>query len=135
MQLSITKYKKQVFVAILIVASACLFSCKKDNLISNPTQPLPDVVSFNQHIIPIFNASCVSSGCHSGGSPAAGLNLSSSLAYFQLFSKHQIDTVNVNLSNLYIETASGAMPKQASKLSNYNINLIQKWIQQKAKNN
>ncbi|MEO8762170.1 MAG: hypothetical protein ABI388_11620 [Bacteroidia bacterium] len=119
----------------LLVANACLFSCKKKIIDNSSTQPLPAVVSFSQHIVPVFNASCNSSGCHSGSSAAAGLNLLSSVAYQQLFSKHEIDTVNVNSSNLHIEVASGAMPKGSNKLSEYNINLIQKWIQQKAKNN
>ncbi len=133
----ITKHKKQVFAVLLLVASACFFSCKKSTATATPlpSQPLPDVVSFSNHIIPIFNTSCVSGGCHSGGSAAAGLNLSVNVAYTQLFTKHEIDTVNVNSSQLYTEVASGAMPKGTSKLSDYNISLIQKWIQQKAKNN
>jgi hypothetical protein len=133
----ITKHKKQVFAVLLLAASACFFSCKKKTNTPTPAtvRQLPDVVSFSNHIIPIFNASCISGGCHSGGSAAAGLNLSASVAYSQLFSKHEIDTVNVNSSNLYIEVASGAMPKGTSKLSDYNISIIQKWIQQKAKNN
>jgi hypothetical protein len=127
------KHPRQAFVMIIIIASVCLFSCKKKT--TAPTPTLPNVVSFSAHIVPIFNASCVSGDCHSGGSPAAGLNLSSSVAYSQLFSKREIDTVNANSSNLYIEVASGAMPQSGSKLSDYNISLIQKWIQQKAKNN
>ena len=118
---------------VLIITSACFFSCKKKT--AAPTQTLPSVVSFSAHIQPIFNTSCVSGGCHSGGSPTAGLNLSANVAYSQLFSKHEIDTVNVNSSQLYTEVASGQMPQGGSKLSDYNISLIQKWIQQKAKNN
>ncbi len=127
-----SKNKKQVFVFAFIIISTCFFSCKKK---TTTQQTLPDTVSFSQHIVPIFNASCVSGGCHSGSSPAAGLNLASNVAYSQLFSKHEIDTVNVNSSELYKEVASGAMPQGAAKLSDYNISLIQKWIQQKAKNN
>ncbi len=123
---------KQVFVVPLVIMSACFVSCKKN---VTTTEVLPDVVFFSNHIIPIFNASCVSSGCHSGSSPAASLNLTSNVAYSQLFSKHEIDTINVNSSSLYTEVASGAMPKVASKLSDYDVSLIQKWIQQKAKNN
>jgi len=131
----ITKYRKQLFVATIIVVGACFFSCKKKTTTPTSIQSLPDVVSFSQHIAPIFNASCISSGCHSGILPAASLNLSSNVAYSQLFSKHEIDTVNVNSSSLYRQVASGAMPQGGSKVSDYNINLIQKWIQQKAKNN
>ena len=130
----IKKNKKQVLVAILIVMSSCFFSCKKKT--ANPiTQSLPAIVSFNNDIMPVFNAYCNTSGCHLSGSPAAGLNLSPSVAYSQLFVKHEIDTTNASSSNLYTEVASGQMPKGGSKLSDYDIGLIQKWIQQKAKNN
>lgn len=126
--------KKQVLVTILIVTSTCFFSCKKKTA-PPPTQTLPAVVSFSNDIMPVFNAHCNTSGCHGGGSPAAGLNLSQSVAYSQLFVKHEIDTTNASNSNLYIEVASGQMPQTGGKLSDYNISLIQKWIQQKAKNN
>ena len=126
--------KKQVLTAILIITSAYFFSCKKKTT-PTPTQSLPAVVSFNNDIMSVFNAHCNTSGCHSGGSPAAGLNLSQSVAYSQLFTKHEIDTANVSNSNLYIQVASGQMPQTGGKLSDYNISLILKWIQQKAKNN
>ena len=129
-----TENKKQVLVAILIVTSACFFSCKKKTA-PTPTQTLPAIVSFSNDIMPVFNAHCITSGCHVGGSPSAGLNLSQSVAYSQLFTKHEIDTTNASNSNLYIEVASGQMPQTGGKLSDYNIGLIQKWIQQKAKNN
>ena len=127
--------KKQVLVAILIVTSAYFFSCKKKTTSPSPTPSLPATVSFSNDIMPVFNAHCNTSGCHGGGSPSAGLNLSSNVAYSQLFTKHEIDTSNASNSNLYIEVASGQMPQTGGKLSDYNINLIQKWIQQKAKNN
>ena len=132
---STIKNKKQILVAILIATSICFFSCKKKTTTPSPTQTLPTVVSFNNDIIPVFNAHCNSSGCHTGGSPAAGLNLSASVSYLQLFTKHEIDTTNASSSNLYIEVASGQMPQTGGKLNDYNISLIQKWIQQKAKNN
>jgi hypothetical protein len=131
----IKENRKQILVAILIVTNICLFSCKKKTSTPSPTQSLPAVVSFSNDIMPVFNAHCNTSGCHGGGSPAAGLSLSQNVAYSQLFAKHEIDTTNVSNSNLYIEVASGQMPQTSGKLNDYNISLIQKWIQQKAKNN
>lgn len=121
-------YIKQAAALLFMAMVACFFACKKD-------EPLPDVVSFSNHIQPLFNAHCNSSSCHSGGSPAGNLNLTAAVAYSQLFAKNEVDTINVNASVLYIEVNSGTMPKNAGKLSNYNIGLIQKWIQQGAKNN
>jgi len=126
--------RQQVLVTILIATSTCFFSCKKKTS-PNPTPSLPTTVSFSNDIMPVFNAHCNTSGCHEGGSPAAGLNLSQSIAYSQLFAKHEIDTTNASNSNLYIQVASGQMPQTGGKLSDYNISLIQKWIEQKAKNN
>jgi hypothetical protein len=128
-----SNYKKQKLVAMLIVASFCFFSCEKK--IISSVQPLPDIVSFSHHIMPIFNAHCNVSGCHSGGSSTGELNLSPGFAYSKLFADGEIDTVNASNSNLYIMVASCQMPKAGNKLSDYDIGLIQKWIRQKAKNN
>lgn len=128
-------YIKTISVLVSSTLIVFLFSCKKQPTSPQQQNALPTTVSFNTHIVPIFNASCVSSGCHSGVSAAANLNLTANMAYSQLFAKHEIDTVTPNNSVLYIEVQSGSMPRGAQKLSDYNIQLIQKWIQQKAKNN
>ncbi|MBS1646099.1 MAG: hypothetical protein JST67_02030 [Bacteroidetes bacterium] len=129
------KRKHHASLSILGITSLLFFLCSCQKKENTSSQVLPGVVSFSQDIVPIFNASCLASGCHAGGSPAANLNLTSGMAYTQLFSKHEIDTINANNSVLYIEVQSGSMPKNGAMLSNYQIGLIQKWIQQKAKNN
>ena len=124
----------------MVAAIALFFSCKKtDNTTTYKTEtspPIPSVVSFSVHIVPILNSSCNSSGCHSSVTPAANLNLTATAAYANLYSKHEIDTLNPTLSNLNIEINNGDMPKAPySQLSNYDKQLILTWIQQKAKNN
>ena len=128
-------------VAILLtgLATAFLFSCKKKTPQPAPDpyqQQLPAVVSFSTNIVPIFTASCNSSGCHGASSPAAGLNLTSSSAYSSLLANHETYTVNPSGSNLYIEINNGEMPKPpAASLSSYNQQLILKWITPGANNN
>jgi hypothetical protein len=134
-------YTKAITILLTGVVIVFLFSCKKDTSINTsnttPQQPLPTVVSFSTHIVPIFNNTCNNaSGCHAASSPAAGLNLTAASAYGSLFSKYEIDTINPSSSNLYIEITNGAMPKYpAAPLTTYSRQLVLKWIQQKAKNN
>jgi hypothetical protein len=121
--------------AIVLAGIAIVFfRCKYDNI--DDLRPLPDVVSFNQHIIPIFNSTCSLSGCHSGVNPPGHLNLSAPYAYNSLFARQEIDTLHPEISVLYImiNSTSNPMPP-TGKMDNYSVKLILKWIQQKAKNN
>lgn len=119
------------------MATAFLHSCKKaTTTTSPPQQSLPAVVSFSINIVPIFTASCNSSGCHGATSPAAGLNLTPSSAYSSLMAKNETYTANPSGSNLYIEISNGEMPKPpAASLSSYQQQLVLKWITQGAANN
>ena len=77
-------------------------------------------------------------GCHSGSNPKGNLNLENSESYEQLWRKKSgyIDTLNPSLSVLYasMNSSSNPMPP-AGKLDNCTVELILRWIQQKAKNN
>ena len=119
-----------VFLSIAIV----FFQCKNDK--AELMKPLPDVVSFSQHVIPIFNSYCNNPGCHTGTTPTGQLDLDDSVAYARLFARHEIDTLNPSGSWLYIQVnkTSGGMPR-SGRMNDYNVKLILKWIQQKAKNN
>ncbi|HEU4717713.1 MAG TPA: c-type cytochrome domain-containing protein, partial [Bacteroidia bacterium] len=81
---------------------------------------------------------CNTAGCHSGTSPAGGLNLEPANAYAQLTS-HQggyIDTLHPEFSLLYSQLISTTTPMPPTgKLDDCTIKLVLKWIQQKAKNN
>lgn len=96
------------------------------------------VVSFSKNVLPVLNANCNTTGCHSGSNPAGNLNLSSSVAYSQLMQKGlgYVDTTNPNYSVLYSQLNSTSTPMPPTgKLDACTINLVYKWIQQKAKNN
>ncbi|MBL7815408.1 MAG: hypothetical protein JNL70_10365 [Saprospiraceae bacterium] len=98
----------------------------------------PTIVSFSQDIVPIFNKNCNTSGCHSGSSPAGKLNLEASMAYTQLTKKGSgyIDTLTPQYSVLYasMNATTNPMPPNG-RLDNCTIELVLKWIEQKAKNN
>ena len=99
-----------------------------------PAYILPSTVSFHQHIIPMFNQYCNNGGCHSN---PGHLILTDSLAYSSLFSRQDLDTINPpEQSVLYVSMNSvqPAMPP-TGRLSDYNVALVLKWIQQKAKDN
>ena len=125
----------------LIILLFC-FSCKKDKaLVPEPAVVpcnLPDVVSYQNNIQPLFNAHCIDSGCHSGANPGGHLNLEASVSYAQLMKSGSgyIDTLKPEFSVLYsqMNSSSNPMPK-TGKLDDCSIGLVLKWIQQKAKNN
>lgn len=129
----------KVMVVLLIAMTMTFSNCVKDQGVINKdiTSNLPDTVSFSKQIIPIFNANCSISGCHVGAYPVAQLNLSASMAYDQLFAKSYIDTLNPEFSVIYIEMNSSTTNKMppTGRLSDYDVGLVLKWIQQKAKNN
>ncbi len=126
-----------IFFSFALVIS----SCKHDKgpntepeLICNP----PATVSFNNDLKPIFNQYCNTSGCHSGSSPAGNLDLTPAVAYTQLMkpSKGYVDTINPQYSVLYADMNSSSDPMPPTgKLDKCKLELVMKWIQQKAKNN
>jgi hypothetical protein len=115
-----SQHIKAISVFVMSILIAFFYSCKKKETTPTPQSTLPATVSFSENIMPIFNKSCVQSGCHSGGTAAAAnLDLTSNMAYSQLFAKHDIDTVTPNNSVLYNELQSGNMPQTSTKLSDY----------------
>lgn len=127
-----------------IVLFACsifffsMYGCKHDPVEPEQVCTLPETVSFSQHVIPLFNTNCNTSGCHSGTQPAGNLNLESSKAYAALTKPGSgyIDTVNPNFSLLYAQMISVNTPMPPTgQLAKCSTDLILKWITQKAPNN
>src|SRR5665213_2191205 len=85
-----------IFALFCLCASlGCTFDKKEV-----PEPALPDTVSYNLNIQPMFNSICNNIRCHSGSSSSSGLNLTDSVSYYNLFLKHEIDTLNPTSSNL-----------------------------------
>ena len=91
--------------------------------------PLTDYaqVNYDTEIQPIFNSNCV--GCHSGGNPSAGLNLTS-LDNVLLGSNNGpvITEGNPFSSTLWQEVSLGSMPPGPNNLDVNEINIIEEWI-------
>jgi hypothetical protein len=124
--------------AIIFVLGLVLGSCTRDKGELEVICNTPALVSFNTDIKPIFSQHCIDAGCHSGANPAAGLNLNPSHAYANLNASGTgyIDTINPKFSVLYAEMNSVSSPMPPNgKLDPCTLQLVLRWIEQKAKNN
>jgi hypothetical protein len=68
---------RPLIAALSAAAAMSLAGCKNDDATLGVPSPLPPaaMVSLSRDVQPIFNRSCALSGCHSGGSPQAGMSL------------------------------------------------------------
>lgn len=93
---------------------------------------IPEVVSFSEDIIPIFNSSCNTSGCHVSGFGI--LDLSPGNAYDDLFRKNLIDVDNPDQSKLYTKLIE-PNGTHAGRSTPTDQATILEWIVKGAKNN
>lgn len=115
-----------VILGLLAILNA---SCTYEELIK-PKVDVPDSVSFNVNILPIFNSSCNVTGCHSkGGIPP---NLSAADAYTSLIFFGYVDIDNPEVSEIYQKITNGSMKQYATDQDR---TLILNWIEQGALDN
>lgn len=122
----------------ILIGITAFYSCTYEKGEVKVECSLPTTVSFNQDILPIFNANCSTPGCHTSAANAGSLNLESSIAYSQLLASGSgyVDTITPNFSVLYSKLISSSNPMPPTgKLDDCKIKLVLKWIEQKAKNN
>ncbi len=126
--------RKKLFIPLVILAGlglTMLGSCKYDEVL--PPEVAPGV-SFSADIIPIFNASCNSAGCHnaSGHIPI----LTPEASYESLWGGGYIDTIAPDQSELYqwmIGARGIPMPPEGT-IATDNATVLQ-WITEGAQNN
>lgn len=120
--------------ASLLIMVVVITSCYYDQIL--PVEEEVEVVgtmSFANDIIPIFNQSCSTSGCHSGNvSP----NLTASTAYNALTAGGYINTGSPSDSEL-LQWMKGnrALPMPLSGSNPTYVAKVQAWIEQGALNN
>ena len=121
---------------LLLALQACTYD--KLDVEVDCNEVLPDTVSFSKDILPIFEKNCSTSGCHSGAKPEANFNLESSKAYATLTKKGSgyIDTIDPKGSVLYSAMVSVTQPMPPTgRLDKCTLEMIERWMKQKAKNN
>jgi len=116
---------------LMLGTTACVYET-----IVPPVVEVPDDVSFNDEIIPIFNASCNTSGCHDG---SWNPDLIAANAYNSLLPDGEgTSSTYINLEDpasslLYTKIAPGGSMEQFSTPEE--TALILGWIQEGALNN
>jgi hypothetical protein len=99
-------------------------------------------ISFSAKIQPVFNASCLTSGCHEGKNPKANLNLTTGTSYSQLVNVASADcsgrirVIPYDVSGSYLisklrgmDMCTGTqMPKVGVKLPSGDMAAIEGWI-------
>ena len=113
----------------LVCTGLLLHACYWDN----PPEPIPidpQQVSFETHIIPIFNESCNVAGCHDNTHVP---DLRAERAWQELVSGGYINTTFPEKSGIYLAVANGGMPPTGT-LSQFEIELILAWVKKGAYN-
>jgi len=111
-----------------------LAGCYKDKTVIPDETAVTKTVSFSKDIIPIFNKSCNTSGCHSSGGQTPNLtetNALNSLTVGNYFSKSAPES-----SIIYLKmTGKRGTPMPVSGVNKEYAALILAWIKQGANNN
>ncbi len=127
--------KKGMGFVLLWIVMLILSGCYKDKtVVSDTGEEITRPVSFASDIIPIFNNSCNSSGCHSAGGKAP--DLTSANAFTALSGGGYIRTDDPVNSELYLwMTGKRSVPMPLSGINKDFNALVLAWIKQGAQNN
>jgi len=114
------------------MVSIGLFSCKYEKI--EPATELPENVSFQTDLIPLFNQSCNSVGCHNAGGISP--DLSPANAYTNITTiDNMIDLDNPGNSMLYMRMVDTKSPMPLSGVMPYESSQVLSWITDGASNN
>jgi hypothetical protein len=127
-----------VLAPFAILAALVVPSCK-DQRPNTSGYLLPDSnVSYSRDIDPLFAQTCLGSQCHSGSTPAKGLNLEPP-SYIQLTSFIPQLVSPRDTNSLLLQYLDGRMypqmPSNQYPLTANQINGIKQWIKEGAKDN
>ena len=117
---------KWLILALALVTGGCYYDNEED--LYGAGSCIPNAApSFSVDVLPILDARC--NNCHSGASPSAGIKLDSYNEVIKYVSNGKL------MGSINHASGYSAMPKNGSKLSACQIQLIQTWIATDAPNN
>ena len=128
-------YNKKIYGFLACFTMLLLMGCYKDKTVYFDTgEEITRSVSFASDIVPIFNSSCNSSGCHNAGGIKPDLTFA--YAYISLVNGGYINAGDPQSSLLYLWMAGkkGTPMPLSGVNKDYNA-LVLAWIKQGAQNN
>lgn len=128
-------YIKSLAVVLAIVIINLMTGCYKDKTVIFDTgAEITRPVSFASDIVPIFNSSCNTSGCHSAGSKSPDLTIAN--AYNSLIGGNFVNKDDPQSSLLYQwMTGKKSTPMPVGGINKDFNALVLAWIKQGAQNN
>jgi hypothetical protein len=127
--------KNQSLIALLVLGLVMSFSLVSCEWEEYKVSDIPiEEVSFSNDIMPIFNQSCNSVGCHNaGGIPP---DLSPANGWQDLYDTDMIDLDNPANSELYVRMIDNASPMPLNGVLSPTVtNTVLVWIEEGAKDN
>ncbi len=124
------KKSKILFILSLVCLSFSISSCYYDKKVQEEIINLPETISYANDIQPLWNTNCIS--CHPEDSEP---DLRAANSYDAIMGRW-IKAGNASESSLYKSLIGEAVIMPPSgKMSQYDINLVEKWINDGALNN
>ncbi len=118
-------------IIILLMISIGSYSCVWEQV--EPSTDVPENVSFQNDLIPMFNQNCNTTGCHDlNGTPP---DLSPANAYMEITTKGWIDATTPENSILYKRMIDTKSPMPPWGVLDYPSKQVLSWIKEGAKNN
>lgn len=123
-----------IMLSCLVVAAVALEGCYKDVIHpgEDPDGP-PMQVSFSGDLVPIFDKSCNSSGCHDA-IPTKKPSLTAKNAYNALMGGGYVNTITPDQSGIYLSVKGNSMPIGGSLTTSEKRKILD-WIRNGAPNN
>ena len=113
-----------------LISLVLLVSCGS-NQAGDTDEPM---ISFSSDVSPILNQKCI--GCHGSIQPLAGLDLSSYEGIMAGTKGKPVVEPGSSSNSLLVKVVkSGSMPKNGAKLTDDQVEILSKWVDQGASDN
>lgn len=123
--MNIPSYFLLLIVGLTLTFSSCVYRTGEDT--PNPGCVIPNPVSYTNDVLPVISPSCL--GCHDQAGNAGGI-------VFDTYAGLKVVVDNGTFEGAINHRAGfDAMPRNASKLPDCTLEIIQSWIDNGAPNN